>query len=237
MKIIDKKQNKLCLNVETSESLANAIRRHVNEIYVLAIDSVDISKNDSPLYDETVAHRIGLIPLKMQKGFKADSEKKLKIKCKKAGIVYSEELKGDVEIVYDRIPITLLNEDQELILTATVNLGKGKDHSKFSPGLMYFRNICEITLNKKFANDFQKKFKNKITEKGDKMIVEDDLEKPIIDFCEGIAIRNKEKIEVKDKEGLIIDIESFGQIAPDEIFMKATDILKKNLTELGKHIK
>lgn len=102
---------------------------------------------------------------------------------------------------------------------------------------MYFRNICEITLNKKFANDFQKKFKNKITEKGDKMIVEDDLEKPIIDFCEGIAIRNKEKIEVKDKEGLIIDIESFGQIAPDEIFMKATDILKKNLTELGKHIK
>ena len=237
MNIINKKPNKICLNIGINESLANAIRRHVNEIYVVAIDEVEISKNDSALYDETVAHRIGLIPLKMPKSFKADAEEKLKIKYKKAGIVYSGELKGNVEVVYDKIPITLLKEDQELNLTATVRLGKGKDHSKFSPGLMYYRNICEITLNKKFTSEFQKKFPNKITEKGDKIILEDNLERPVIDFCEGISIRNKENVEIKEKEGLILDIESFGQISPDEIFMKATDILKKNLNEFIKHLK
>jgi len=237
MDLINTKQNKLCLNVNIDESLANAIRRHVNEISIIAINDIEISKNDSPLYDETIAHRIGLIPIKMQKVFKADSEKKLKLKFKKPGIVYSGEFKGDAEIVYDKIPITLLNEDQELNLTATIKLGKGKEHSKFSPGLMYYRNICEIIFSKKFSNEFQKRFKNKITEKGENIIVEDNLEKPIIDFCEGLAIRNKEKVEIKDKDGLILNIESFGQITPDEIFIKATDILKKNLAELSKKLK
>ena len=237
MRLINKKQNQISLNININESLANAIRRHVNEIPIIAIDEVEISRNDSPLYDETIAHRIGLIPLKMSKFFKENSEKKLKLKFKKPGIVYSEELKGDIQVVYDKIPITLLNEDQELNLTATIKLGKGKVHSKFSPGLMYYRNICEIIIDKKFTNELHKKFTNEIKEKGDKIIIEDNLEKPIIDFCEGLAIRNKEKIEVKEKEGLVLCVESFGQITPEEIFTKSLDILRKNLNEVAKKLK
>ena len=67
MKIINKKNNQMTFSAEIDESLANAIRRYVDQIPILAIDEVEISKNDSPLYDETVAHRIGLIPLKMEK--------------------------------------------------------------------------------------------------------------------------------------------------------------------------
>ncbi len=47
--------------------LANALRRSVDEIPVLAINEVDIYKNDSALYDEIIAHRLGLIVLKNQK--------------------------------------------------------------------------------------------------------------------------------------------------------------------------
>jgi len=64
MKIIEKNKEKLRFVAEINEELTNALRRYANQIPVLAIDEVEISMNDSPLYDETVAHRLGLIPLK-----------------------------------------------------------------------------------------------------------------------------------------------------------------------------
>ena len=55
-------------------SLANAIRRSVLEIPIMAIDNVEISKNDSALYDEIIAHRLGLIPIKTSKTIKQTGE-------------------------------------------------------------------------------------------------------------------------------------------------------------------
>jgi len=70
MKILEKKENAIVFEVKMEESLANAIRRYMNHVPILAVDEVEISRNDSPLYDETVSHRIGLIPLKMEKSKK-----------------------------------------------------------------------------------------------------------------------------------------------------------------------
>ena len=67
MKTINKKNNQITFTANIDESLANAIRRYIDQIPILAVDEVEISKNDSPLYDETVAHRIGMVPLKMDK--------------------------------------------------------------------------------------------------------------------------------------------------------------------------
>ena len=64
IKIIKKSDDKIIFNTDMSISLLNALRRSVNEIPILAIDSLEISKNDSALYDEIIAHRVGLIPLK-----------------------------------------------------------------------------------------------------------------------------------------------------------------------------
>ena len=168
MKLLNKQKNKICFESDINQSLVNSLRRYVNEIKIIAVDEVEISKNDGPLYDETVAHRIGLIPLKMEKSFKENDEKKLKLKSKKHGFVLSKELKGDVEVIHDEMPITLLNEDQELALTAKVRMGRGKDHSKFSPGLIFYRNVCEMELDKKFSGEISKRFNNKIKEKGNK---------------------------------------------------------------------
>ena len=124
MKIIRKKADKLSFSVELEDSLANAIRRYVNQIPVVAVDEIEISKNDSALYDETLAHRIGLIPLKAKK-----QTGKMKLESKKEGIVYSGELKGDAEVVYDKIPITLLDKGQEFEIKATLKSGKGSEHA------------------------------------------------------------------------------------------------------------
>ena len=83
IKDYDKKQGKLSFVTDMSISLANAIRRSVLEIPIMAIDEVEIVKNDSALYDEILAHRIGLIPLKTDKSINEKTTGILKLSTKK----------------------------------------------------------------------------------------------------------------------------------------------------------
>src|SRR3989338_2997010 len=167
MKTIIKKENKLGFSADIDNSIANAIRRYVSQIPIVAVDEVEISKNDSALYDETIAHRIGLIPLKAKK-----QKGTLKLKTKKKGFVYSGELHGDANVVYEKIPITLLDEGQELEIKANLRLGKGAEHSRFTPGIMFFRNAAEISLDKNLKEDIKKNFPNlEFSEKGDRIII------------------------------------------------------------------
>ena len=233
MKIIKKKTDKLIFLTEMDNSLANAIRRYVSQIPIVAVDEVEISKNDSALYDETLAHRIGLIPLKTKK-----QTGKMELKFKKEGIVYSGELKGEAEVVYDQIPITLLGKGQELEIKATLKSGKGSEHAKFSPGLMFFRNVVEIKMDKKLKEKIKKICPNaNIKESGNQIIILDDQEEEISDVCSGIAEKEGEKPEVKENSELIIKLESFGQISPEAIFEKSIDELRKDLEDVSKKLK
>lgn len=229
---IKKTNDKLTFKMEIEESLANVIRRYVHQIPVVAVDTVEISRNDSPLYDETIAHRVGLIPLKQGK-----KEGTLKLKSNKEGFVYSGEFEGDVKIVYDKIPITLLSKGQEIELTATTKAGKGSDHSKFLPGLFVYRNVIEIALDKDVAEKVKQiSPETEIKVKGNKAIVMDDKEREICDICEGLSEKEGKEIELKFTKDLIISIESFGQMDSKDIFVKAIESLKKDLEDFSKKI-
>jgi len=234
MKLIEKKENQIVFSAEVDESLVNAIRRHINQIPILAIDEVEISKNDSALYDEIVAHRLGLIPLKASKDKK---NPKISLSSKKEGMVYSKELKGS-QIVYGEMPITFLNKGQEIEIKATTKMGKGTEHSKFSPGLMFYRNVSEITLDKGLKSEIESNFpENKVSEKGNKITVLDDKKQEILDVCEGICSKKGVKIEINFKNELIINLESFGQLDSNEIFKKSVEELKKDLQKVAKLMK
>lgn len=238
MKITDKKENQISFHAEISESLANAIRRSVSQIPVLAIDEVEISKNDSPLYDETVAHRLGLIPLKFKK---PDSKKpfKLKLEVKNEGFVYSKDLKGDLEVVYDKMPITYLKKEEEIKIVATTILGTGSEHAKFVPGLMFYRNVPTI----KVSGDCPKEIaelcpKNVFESKDGKVQLKDISECDLCGLCsEHCKKKNKDWVQISPVDELIITIESFGQLDAKDIFKKAIGVLKKDLAEVGKNLK
>lgn len=238
MKTISKKNNEIKITAEIEEGLANAIRRYVNQIPILAIDEVEISKNDSPLYDETLAHRIGLIPLKMNKLVSEKKGSKLKLSTKKEGIVYSSELTGGLDVVYKEIPITSLRKGQELEFVAEAKFGKGTDHSKFSPGLIFYRNIVDIKIDKNCPKEIVGICPRKILKSANgKIVVEDGYKCDMCEACSDLCKKDgRGSIEFTPTKELIISIESFGQLKTGEIFVKAIEFLKKDLLSISKEI-
>lgn len=149
IKILSKGNEEIKFEVDKiNPPFANALRRiMMMEVPVLAVEDVDFRINDSPLFDEVVANRISLIPLKFKSGMlkkmgDCSCEGEGCINCQvvfvldKKGpcIVYSGDLKStnpEVEPLYDTIPITKLGENQRLVLEATAIMGTGKEHVKW----------------------------------------------------------------------------------------------------------
>jgi DNA-directed RNA polymerase subunit D len=235
------KGQKASFVIESDESLANAIRRSVNKIQTLAIDSVEIHKNDSALYDEILGHRLGLIPIKsnrkldkLEKGAKPTSKNQLQITLKAKGpvTVYSKDLKGDIEVIYGDIPIVILDKDQELELIAFAQLGDGNSHAKFSPGLTYYRNVSEIKVKN---SEKAKEILEKIGENGNVKQGEVVVSNHDVDYIE--SLDDGEGVEVKPGKDIVFFVESWGQLTAKEIFQEATKSLNKNLKDVLKAVK
>src|SRR5437667_12911193 len=65
IKLLSKEQETLRFVLsDVSPAFANALRRiMISEIPVMAIDDVMILENNSVMYDEILAHRLGLVPV------------------------------------------------------------------------------------------------------------------------------------------------------------------------------
>ncbi len=214
----DKEKLKLSFFTDMSLSLANAIRRSALEIPIMAIDEVEIFKNDSALYDEMIAHRIGLIPIKTEKAIK---ETKFKLKEKGPKTVYSSDIHPSIGTDYE-LPIVILDQDQEFEIIANAKLGKGIEHIKYSPGLIYFRhNVDEDILDYVHIN-----------EDGKVSFEEEELK--VKNLSEEQMNKIRKTKEVKELE---LNIESWGQISAKDIFLRSIDILDENLKEFEKAMK
>jgi len=252
IKIINKDNEKLSFTINASESLCNAIRRSANEISILAIEDVEIFKNDSVLYDEVIAHRLGLIPLKTDKTFsekescscKGKGCSKCSVELKLVGkgpcILYAGDLKGKAEPVYKDMPIIDLVDGQEIEIVATARLGKGIEHTKFSPGIVYYRNVAEIEISKD-CNSCKKCIEacpHKILKMEKKPEAKDIYKCDLCEACvEECRKTGKDAIKIKPTEEILFIIETYGQIEAKDIFTGAIDALKDNLKSASKEIK
>jgi len=238
----------------TTPAFMNSLRRAImTYVPTLAIEDVEFRKNSSALYDEVIAHRLGLIPLKTDlESYELPSECsckgegcskcQLKITLDKKGpcTVYAGDLKiSDPKIkpVYPKIPIVKLLKNQELAFEAIAILGLGKEHAKWSPGHAYYQGYPEIEIGKCANPEEVKDACPKgvfLIKDGNLMINEEkikdcDLCRACSDICDAIKVRGS-------RTDFIFSIESWGQLDVDEIINYALDYLKKTTKDFKKSL-
>ena len=215
---------KIILRTDMNYSLLNAIRRSVEEISTLAIEDVEIFKNDSALYDEVLAHRLGLIPLKTES--KMSGKTSIELSLKKTGpcTVYSGDFKGDVTIPFKEIPLTILGKDHEIEIVATASMGNGLYHTKHVPGLVYYRNLFEVKGGNVKIDSIVQQQKGVITpeKKASKWICD-------LNDAQADEIRSLDSDSLHESNEMLLFVESFGMMDADKILMRAGEQLQKNL--------
>ncbi|MBI2134795.1 DNA-directed RNA polymerase subunit D [Candidatus Woesearchaeota archaeon] len=244
---------------DTSAAFVNALRRIIiEEVPTMAIEDVEFRKNNSILYDEMIAHRLGLMPLKTDlKSYnlpeKCKCEGKGCARCqlkltihvtnKKAApiTVYASDIKSKdpaVKPVYPTTPIVKLLKDQSLELEATAVLGKGKDHSKWSPALVYYKYkpVIEIGNVKNPEEMVEAAHGNVFEIKNGKLeVIKDNLFK--YDLA-GVAEEvSKGEVKVTHDNDFIFYIESWGQLSCKEILVQALDIFNDTFDQFAEEIK
>jgi DNA-directed RNA polymerase alpha subunit len=228
MQIISKTPERIVARTTASYNLINAVRRSVEEVNTLAIDDVEITKNDSALYDEIVAHRLGLVPLKTESKATLKTTAELTLKKSGPGFVYSGDLRGDVAVVYPGIPLTFLEVGQEIEIVATANMGNGVQHAKYTPGLLYYRHLLQVDAGNAKIDGIVQTIKGvvKPEKKGGTWICD-------LTDAQADEVRAINKDAVHDADELLVFVESFGHLDAEKIFLKAIESLRENIEQFG----
>ncbi len=244
--------NKLSFVLRDSDHVtANTLRRiMLVEVPVMAVDEVNFHKNDSALYDEILALRIGLVPIKTDlKSYKLREECTCKgegcpkcqlnftLDCKGPCTVYAKDLKSQdskISVAHPDLPLVKLLEGQQLNLEATAILGKGKEHTKFSPGLIFFRSYPVIETKGNISNVKGLCPKDILEVKGSKVVINDLLK---CDLCEVCAENNNNLLVKSSEKDFVFVIESWEQLPSKQILLESLNILEVKLNELSKEVK
>ncbi len=252
---ISEKGNKMTFLIKkSSPAYSNALRRiMLTEVPVMAIEELEIKKNSSALYDEVLAHRMGLIPLTTDlksyelpqseediKERKAKCTLQLTLKEKGPKTVYASDIKTSdpkVKPVYPKTPIVKLLKNQEVELLAIAILGKGISHAKWSPGHVWYNYNPKLKISKdkellkKNKDNYPPQIFNKKGEIDEKAILENNLIDAVAHVDEDLI-----KVEYDDTE-YVFQLESWGQLSCKEIILQSLDVFNQKIDELDKLIK
>ena len=238
IKILDIKPDSiefLLLNVDLA--FANSLRRVIiSEVPTMAIDMVQVKENTSPLFDDFVAHRIGLVPLKSEDidNYAFPLKCSCKSGCDRCQVEFDISVKCDenckddtmevtsnhikpknsecrvkpVEYEYP-IVLTKLKKGQSINMTLTAKKGIGKTHAKWSPVCTcVMRPVPNVEILDMDGDNFLQKLdkKNKIK------------------FCEACPSKVFKYDELKDE--IVVD-KSDKCTFCEECFIATQDFIKK----------
>lgn len=245
-----KKENRLTLRVKgANEAFVNTLRRLIiEEVPTLAVEDVEIKDNNSALYDEMFALRLGLCPIKtdlanysLPKTHEEIQERsarctlQIKLKASKKGYVFAEEAESadpKCTFVYPKMPLVKLLAKQKVDVTMIAVMGQGKDHTKWSPGWSFFRREAVLSIGKvKDAAHIAKQSTDGVlTLKSGKLEVDEDkaTDSNLLEFYTELD----PAITLTYTDNIIISVESWGQLSCKQMLVKSSEILTQKVEEL-----
>lgn len=152
IKKVQKQGSKISFHIKDVDiSYINTLRRVImSKVPVLAITSINIYENDSPIVDEILAHRLGLLPIKTDvKTYSKGNKAKFFLEVNGPCTVYSKDIKSvdpKVEIVNKNVPLTKLRNNDKLKLEMEAVMDSGATHARYQP--------CFVSYNQIKDNEF-----------------------------------------------------------------------------------
>lgn len=257
IQVLEKNEIDLRLLIEgTNAAFMNALRRIViSEVPTMAIDEVVIIENSSPLQDEFLSHRIGLVPLKTDLdtyNLPENCECKSEFGCNLCRVslvleaeaedrrmtVYSGDLKSENPAavpVSNRIPIVKLAPEQRIRLEAYARLGKGKDHARWQPvSKCAYKYRPFVKIDTKLCDLCGDCIKvcpeNILAKSGSKIVVKNVSDCTLCQDCVDACQKNPKAANVTwDESSFLFSLESTGALQAERIFQEAIKILDQKL--------
>ncbi|MFH1431792.1 MAG: DNA-directed RNA polymerase subunit D [archaeon] len=253
--MLNSKNNELTFEIlDTTPEFVNTIRRTIiTKTNTLAIDTIDIHTNSSALYNEILAHRIGMIPLKFKDALKRTEECtcegkgcvncEVKLVLKKSGpcTVYSKDFKStdkNVKPTSNNIIIVKLLDGQEVNLEATAKIGTWPEHAKWQSANIGYRYYPELKANKDcdMCKICAKECPKSIIDTTKNIKLKDNYECDLCSKCTETCPKKALTLE-KDSTHIIFNIKSVSGLEPKDIIISALNTLKSDLDEISKKIK
>lgn len=255
IKLLNREDSSLKFEIsETTPVFVNALRRVImQKIPILSMTRVDFIDNTSALYDEIIAHRLGLLPLVFDsKKFALTSDCKcegkgcsscqVKFVLKKKGpcVVYAKDMKSTdpaVKPVDGDVVIIKLLEGQALDLEGTATIGFAEDHAKWQSSIVGYSFYPTLKVDKK-----QLKEAKACVDACPLGLITADLKLKdpyscnLCGSCEVACPPGVVTIE-GDSSRIIFNIESVSGLSPDVIVREAKEILANNVGEFEEALK
>ena len=252
----DSKNNKVVFVLKgVNSATANSLRRSVlQDVPTMAIEDVEFRKNSSILYDEIIAHRLGLLPLttdlpgynlqdkcKCKGSGCASCQVKLVLKVEGPATVYSSDLKSKdpkVKPVFPGMPIVKLLKGQKLELEATAILGTGKQHSKWAPGHIYFKQKPVFKAgNVKNPEEVAKACPPGVFEVRHGKLIANEALLLKYDLAGVVEDVSKGEAKIEETDDFVFYLESFGQLSCRQVLETAAEMFEEQLMDFKKLLK
>lgn len=232
---------------DANPAFANALRRTmISKVPTMAVEEVDIINNTSGLFDEMVAHRIGLIPLRVDvddyklpencdcDGGCKDCQVELVLKKNGEGTVEARHMKPtdkSLEMPNPDTIIAKLIDDQEINLEARANLGIGQNHARHQAANASYRYYPVVRHNGDEVDNHvvaARLAPDKVKQADGPVDVDDDVKYAMDEAIDGLEEGDTVEI-VEHDDKFLFSVESVSGLKASDLVTHAVSILEDDL--------